>query len=410
MKALFASILVFGAIFNFPIGYGITTNRLALVFGLFAVLFFAIESRQICVKKISAFTLGGAIIAAGATSMSLLIAGGSLYGPISWIFLGLLSFVLAEIISSLNENQLQKFFFFLAILGVGVSLYTIVYFLGSSSFEMRRQFRDFYEPGMSRFMNALAVTTMIGIVGTVLSSAKVERSFWLLSALLVFLVSSLALYNGSRQTLLAITVFAILFMMPQFLFLHQKKSYRRFALKSLFMLVSVALGIAFVLRLNLIDARIIEQRYLVMLQEHNLRDADVTRLDFFSLGLDFMIQNYGFGVGFGNFAELAGGTAHNGYFGILGEMGIISGSVILVAVIATLWLTAKRLMKFSGHIPGAKWAIVALVATILLMNMFNGLIRDPLFFAVLGVLAGLAVYFKERNPSSQYMGGSGIFK
>ena len=71
--------------------------------------------------------------------------------------------------------------------------------------------------------------------------------------------------------------------------------------------------------------------------------AGVDRLSLWASGLELFKSAPIFGVGFGNFVDLAGQTAHNSFILPLAELGII-GATLFVALLVTTTMDLNRLI------------------------------------------------------------------
>ena len=76
--------------------------------------------------------------------------------------------------------------------------------------------------------------------------------------------------------------------------------------------------------------------------------AGADRLELWAEGLEMFKHSPIFGVGFGNFTDLAPNTAHNSFILPLAELGII-GATIFVAVLVTTTLDLNRLIALREH-------------------------------------------------------------
>lgn len=389
MKPFFAALIVMMSVFNVPLGYGVTTVRMALIFGIAAILLWNIDRPNIAIRGDSVLLVAAGGLATLFGFLSLLFAGGSLYEPISFLLLALLAVITIEVVGRLDINQLRQFVQWIFLLWIIIFALTIINFWGDSSFVVRGAFRDYYTPGLSRFMNALVVSAAIIFVIGALVTLKQGRAISLKYFLPLLFAFVLAAFVGSRQSMLAIILFLFILGFVNLITSYKYKKSRMLINRLIILAVVLILTIISAVQLDYIDSRLAEERYLIFFVEQELRSSDYSRLEFMRAGLQFMFYNNGFGVGFGNFVDEVGAAAHNGYIGILSEAGIISGSAILIICLAVLLASVIRLIRVA-KVYGMIFSLVSsFVVMLLFMNFFNGLIRDPLFFVVVGIFYGI---------------------
>lgn len=390
MKSYVAAVVVALQIFNMPLTEGFTTARLGLLFGMAYIILLRLTRLNFRISTNSSRLIGPGILIVFAATVGIFISGGSLTGIVTYLGLVLSAIVVAEVFRGMKREDLDKFFWCLTTLTTIAITAAAATFWGEAGSAIRSNFRGFFAPGLSRFNNALIVSSAVCYLGWALNAQtrrmRSSHAAWFL--LPTLLAAFFALYVGSRQSLVALTVFIGVVSMPALLMTLRNRRDRRLAVRSLFVVSCIGGAVVYLYSSGMIDAGI-QARWYALLVDQELRESDWSRLRLAEQGLQLMFQSYGFGVGYGNFVSTVGMSAHNGYIAILAESGVFSGGMILGTIGVIVWSIVKQYHRLIHVQPLLFWAVVGTTVLILFANLFNGLIRDPIFFALLGVLMGI---------------------
>jgi hypothetical protein len=160
----------------------------------------------------------------------------------------------------------------------------------------------------------------------------------------------------------------------------------------------VAGGVA-AIAFGFLDWYVFEKRFFSSFESNSIEVAgDQKRIEVIGYGLISSMQNYGFGLGLGQFAETYGSATHNGFVNVLAEFGIIPGSVVILSLIALIFSLERRSKRGSGFISFSnKVSISSLMLIFFVMNSFNDLFREPILWSMIGVVIGMSTLNKSDN-------------
>jgi len=301
--------------------------------------------------------------------------GGSVVPVVSWSLILGATVLLAAILEGerVDPGQLLEW---LIVPTAAVTFLVPVLVIGGTGsipelgFELRRLLDESSPVGLNRLLNGLTVSQLLCLIYVADGGVRKTSLVWLaIVSGLVFLLIAFA--GGSRQTVVAI-VFA-------FGLLAARETY---SLMMSLRLRRVLIGIGAIVVAMLVVAVLGTEWFLE--RYYQVTVADLTRgsvrFEYYSRILALIDGNWLFGVGPGQHVVLAGNYPHNGYLGLLSEVGVVSagcvGMTLLVALGCFIMVSAasgpRKLVM-----PRAKSSLVIIVATyFLIMVNLNDLLRE----------------------------------
>lgn len=373
-----------------PLGGPVTTTRVAL-----ALIVILTISKLHNIKKITLpvyMPLVATTVAGGAYFISYLLNDGNVWFAFSWIFLGILCVAIAFCVSQMQINHLKQMVWVVWV--SAMFIWIIVFYhmvlsdvpLSGSAASRFWIGRFIPLPGINRFMNMMVI--MSGIAWGALYFGFIKKRF--LQALFVLpgiITFYFAILSGSRQSMIAILFLAVLLIVFK-----TKNTWKTIAHIAIFIafLILITLG---AIKLGVIDGKWIERRFIAGFTE-GITKTETKRVH--EIGTSWQYTMDG-GTGPGAFFPKTGLYPHNGYLYFLAETGIFTGGIALAlvwAVIVAIYFYQRR----KGPLPPigkTTWVVFIVLATV--MNVFNDLFREPIYWAVLG----LAVGASEVLPSNK---------
>jgi len=251
--------------------------------------------------------------------------------------------------------------------------------------------------GLNRFNNALVLTfsLIIPLLVTANNSSKLVKFY---AFTFILFCVFWGMYVSSRQTIFGI----LMALFPTMLVFRansrwseHKVKYSRLVILTILIVAGGVAAIAF----GFLDWYVFEKRFFSSFESNSIEVAgDQKRIEVIGYGLISSMQNYGFGLGLGQFAETYGSATHNGFVNVLAEFGIIPGSVVILSLIALIFSLERRSKRGSGFISFSnKVSISSLMLIFFVMNSFNDLFREPILWSMIGVVIGMSTLNKSDN-------------
>lgn len=392
--AIFIGVIFFISVLSVNFGFGLTSTRLSLL------LLFIIIPIQFSIQKTSTnlkiprlifypFIITIFLFLSASISTTF-YSGDSLWSVISWIFLGLLSSVLALAVSKINlENDIlfHKIIVLLIFLFCFFTLYNLYSngLLGLGSSVIRSYYGEHAVNDLNRTMNTFFIFFAINF-GILYFNVSRNSAWKLMSIISISVSLFLFLTSGSRQNIIAAIVFIIVLILLDLKskkvslakkLLHQSK-------KIIFFFGLIFIAITLLVKIEFIDSIWIEQRFLSFFIEKEISSSDESRLNAAINAIQYSFENNGMGIGAGNFPGM---EVHNGYLLYLAESGIILGGISLFICFMLIALIWKKTPPKS-RITAIYWSIFIVVA-IVLTNL-KVLFREPVFWSTLGIAIGFS--------------------
>lgn len=405
IKALVLSFCCGLSFFNFALSPSIiTSNRISFAI-LLSLTIFTMASND--VKKLKFFLLTPLLICSFMSISSLitsLIVEEGLWAFFSWLLLGVSSTLVAYNLASLKKEHVPIFWYSLLVacaILIFYQLYSSSFFnlvvSNTSGFEVRKILNIEMSAGLNRFNNALVLTfsLIIPLLVTANNSSKLVKlyAFTFISFCVFW-----GMYVSSRQTIFGI----LMALFPTMLVFRansgwseHKVKYSRLVILTILIVAGGVAAIAF----GFLDWYVFEKRFFSSFESNSIEVAgDQKRIEVIGYGLISSMQNYGFGLGLGQFAETYGSATHNGFVNVLAEFGIIPGSVVILSLIALIFSLERRSKRGSGFISFSnKVSISSLMLIFFVMNSFNDLFREPILWSMIGVVIGMSTLNKSDN-------------
>lgn len=389
--------------FAYPLAAGLTTTRLAL--GVLSLIFIATaltSGARIYVSRAALVSLGLAFFAFFFASITLVFVGGFGFRAFSWLLLGMLSFLLIQLLFRASDDELEALFC-AAVIASSVVLVAIYFYMLrdgvdlSGGFSVRQWFFLNTAVGLNRIMNGLVVCFGL-CVGTLWFGITRKKLINLVAGLCSLLVLYLVIITGSRQSLLAvlfmIAMFGLVSILARVLGTERRRTNGRFIFAGV---VSIIGLIAFSYNFKDSLGEWVDSRFINTLVEGKITMGDERRLGGARAALAASFENHGFGVGLGELRDYAGIHPHNGYLGVLGEMGWIGGGGFILLFFIVL--TVSAFLARRNFLIDKYYQVVACIffVGIVLMSNLNDLVRE----AFVWVLLGLFLAFGHRATSGE---------
>ena len=129
------------------------------------------------------------------------------------------------------------------------------------------------------------------------------------------------------------------------------------------------------------------------------------RLEIWSEGLYLFKHSYGLGIGYHNFADEVGLTAHNSFLLVATETGIL-GLTLLMALFVICFTQLNRIVHpADGSAPDPVFAhearsLEAALAGYVATSWFLSRVYHPIPYLLVGLVATLAFQVAERSPDA----------
>lgn len=358
-----------------------TTTRLSILLSL--SIFCALQSSKprAALKRRSIYLLFAACILFFVYCISFFVFGGALWQVISWVFLGLLGFTFSENASSFSEEDNSDALSATIAFGFLYSLYCLILiFSANHGFEniarIRYTFNDAVPTGINRSLASMFVFSSLSVYYIFYSKYfKLISLIAPVSSIVIF--SSLVALSGSRQAALMFLTFVSGF---YFFALHSRGK----VLITTTIVGAVAVAIytsdSWSKDIDASGAVRTLNRFSAYFYTSSLTDSDSVRLNSTHEAIDASQENFGFGIGPGNFLELRGMAPENAFLEILTDIGLIPSLLVFPLIFGLFWLSIFGTPQETGFSPiRAVVLIIGIVGA-----QFNELIRDPIFWSLWG--------------------------
>lgn len=392
--------LVFSlSIMALPIGYGLTTTRVAILVLLFWFLPATLKKKK-SIALHAFIPLLGCIIAFCASIISLLIHGGSILPVISWLPLGILGFLIANFSKGIRPHHSKTFILTFALVILILTLITMAEMrisgvLFSDEYQIRKWLSSNVGNDTNRYMNIMFINAALCTGGLYLKIADSVKSKIILAISLLFALYMI-IVSGSRQNTFAFCFFYLVFVIISTKERSFVLSVFRIFRNMLAVLFITFAGVILSIQLKVITYEWISFRFLSFFTREHLSSSDESRLVAALNALDCSTQNLGFGTGPGSFPPPGTITgAHNGYLLFLAENGFILGGTALILIFIIILFTLAKCRIHKCTLSVAIWVIFYSIA-IVLVNL-KDLLREPIFWAIFGLSIGLSCSKEKRK-------------
>lgn len=301
--------------------------------------------------------------------------GGSVVPVVSWSLILGATVLLAAVLEGERVDPGQVLEWLIVPTAAVTFLVPVLVIGGTGSvpelgFELRRLLDESSPVGLNRLVNGLTVLQLLCLVYAVNGGVRKTSLVWLtiVSALVFFLIAFAA---GSRQAVVAVIfVFGLLAAREAF-FLVRSLRLRR-------VLIGIGGVLAAMIVVAVLGAEWFLERYYQVTVTELTRGS--VRFEYYSRILSLVDRNWLFGVGPGQHVVLAGNYPHNGYLGLLSEVGVVASGLVGISVVAASGCFVLMPAASGGRKPAtsrAKTSLLLVVVTyFLIMVNLNDLLRE----------------------------------
>lgn len=379
-------------LFDFPFGFGITSNRIGVALLIFGYVMKPGVPKVFGLQKaLVTMCLSVLVLSTLWLSVSFVFSKHGSLTTITPVVSSLLititfatSFVLANRMSLFGWDTLCRI---IAVASAVIAVGTIVLIMsrvgvgGMWNQYLIRSSLEHVGPGLNRIMNGIVILSLFSF-GIAVGVIKMDSSTRMVSIVGCLATVVLVVLSGSRQSAIAIVAMLLLYVIMA----------RRTGAYASKVLVSVVLlGLMGAVVIHLFDlGLLVEQRFVSTLAGDSLSDSDASRLWIATTGLDHIFSSPWIGLGPGVFPNLEGMYTHNGHI----SLGVDAGLPILV-----LWWLMFSVLVVTMYARGRKAKgrennltlvfMISIIMIVFVMSLFNDLLRDHMLWVSIACGIGL---------------------